>query len=157
MHHYFSHNIFKELSVNRVFIATVLAWVITQTIKVTSAVIRTKKFDFKWFIGTGGMPSSHAAGASALAVAAGIDLGFDSAIFALAFVFALVTMFDAQGVRRSAGKQAEILNKVMDDMYWKGRIEEKRLAELLGHTPFEVIIGSILGIAIALSCYAWWL
>jgi acid phosphatase family membrane protein YuiD len=155
MNPYFQHNLFKELAANRIFIATILAWIIVQTIKVLSASIITKKFDFRWFIGTGGMPSAHAAGATAMAIAAGLDLGFTSPIFTLAVVFALVTMFDAQGVRRSAGKQAEILNKIMDDMYWKGRIEEKRLAELLGHTPFEVIIGSLLGAAIALACYTW--
>jgi hypothetical protein len=66
-------------------------------------------------------------------------------------VFAIVTMFDAQGVRRSTGQQAEILNKIMDDIYWRGKIEESRLKELIGHTPVEVIVGSIFGILIALS------
>ncbi len=149
------HDLIKELLENRIFITTVIAWVVVQTIKVTTAAIIKKRFDFRWLIGTGGMPSAHAAGATAMAIAAGIDLGFNSPIFTLAIVFALVTMFDAQGVRRSAGKQAEILNKIMDDMYWKGRIEEKRLAEFLGHTPFQVIIGACFGVGIALSCYAW--
>ncbi len=127
------------------------AWFIAQTIKVILGVVREKRFNFRWFIGTGGMPSSHAAGVSALATTCGLNIGFDTVIFAMAVVFAIVTMFDAQGVRRSTGQQAEILNKIMDDIYWRGKIEESRLKELIGHTPIEVIIGSILGILIALA------
>ncbi|TAN62763.1 divergent PAP2 family protein [bacterium] len=136
---------------NRILSVTIVAWVFTQTIKVTLGVIREKKFNFRWFIGTGGMPSSHAAGATALALSSGLELGFSSPIFALAFVFAMVTMFDAQGVRRSAGKQAEILNKIIDDIHWRGKIKENKLKELLGHTPIQVIAGSIIGALIALA------
>ena len=136
---------------NRILSVTIVAWVFTQTIKVTLGVIREKKFNFRWFIGTGGMPSSHAAGATALALSSGLELGFSSPIFALAFVFAMVTMFDAQGVRRSAGKQAEILNKILDDIHWRGKIKENKLKELLGHTPIQVIAGSIIGALIALA------
>ena len=136
---------------NHILSVTIVAWVFTQTVKVTLGVIREKKFNFRWFIGTGGMPSSHAAGATALALSSGLELGFSSPVFALAFVFALVTMFDAQGVRRSAGKQAEILNKVMEDIYWQGRTKEGKLKELLGHTPIQVITGSVIGVLIALA------
>lgn len=138
---------------NRILSITIVAWVFTQTIKVTLGVIREKRFNFRWFIGTGGMPSSHAAGATALALSSGLELGFSSPIFALAFVFALVTMFDAQGVRRSAGKQAEILNKFLEDIYWQGNIKEGKLKELLGHTPIEVLAGSIIGSLIALALH----
>ena len=96
------------------------------------------------------MPSSHAAGATAMAISSGLELGFSSPIFAPAFVFAMVTMFDAQGVRRAAGEQAKILNKVIDDMYWQGKIGSGQLKELLGHTPVQVLIGSIIGALIAL-------
>ncbi len=141
---------FIEMCHNHVLIVTFFAWTIAQTIKVALGVLRTKRFDFRWFIGTGGMPSSHAAGSSALAVVVGLDYGFDSPLFALAAVFAVVTMFDAQGVRRSAGKQAAILNQMIDDIYWKGKIAEDRLKELIGHTPVEVFMGSIIGILLAL-------
>ncbi|HOX54289.1 MAG: divergent PAP2 family protein [Candidatus Omnitrophica bacterium] len=136
---------------NKILWITLSAWFIAQTIKVILGVVREKRFNFRWFIGTGGMPSSHAAGVSALATTCGLNIGFDTVIFAMAVVFAIVTMFDAQGVRRSTGQQAEILNKIMDDIYWRGKIEESRLKELIGHTPIEVIIGSILGILIALA------
>jgi acid phosphatase family membrane protein YuiD len=95
------------------------------------------------------MPSSHAAGASCLATAIGFEYGFNSVLFALSAVFAIVVMFDAQGVRRATGRQARILNKIMDDIYWQGRINENQLRELIGHTQIEVIVGFLIGIIIA--------
>lgn len=143
--------IFSQLAQNKILTATISAWLIAQTIKVTIGIARYRKLDFRWFVGTGGMPSSHTAGASCLATAIGLECGFNSVYFALAASFAIVVMFDAQGVRRSAGKQARILNKIMDDIYWQGRINENRLLELVGHTPVEVIGGFLLGIIIALA------
>jgi hypothetical protein len=99
------------------------------------------------------MPSSHAAGVTALATTIGLDYGFTSAYFAISAVFAMVTMFDAQGVRRATGVQASILNKIMDDIYWKGKIETQRLAELIGHSPFQVLVGFLLGLSLALILY----
>jgi hypothetical protein len=142
-------NLIAEVMKNKILMVTLSAWAIAQTIKVSIGVVREKKFDFRWFIGTGGMPSSHAAGASCLAAAIGLKYGFDGVYFALAAAFALVVMFDAQGVRRATGRQARVLNKMMDDIYWQGKTQESRLRELVGHTPIEVIIGSLLGILIA--------
>jgi len=142
--------IFTQIFKNKIFMTTLSAWIIAQAIKVTFGVVRQRRFDFRWFVGTGGMPSSHAAGASCLATAIGLECGFDSVYFALAALFALVVMFDAQGVRYASGKQARILNKVMEDIYWQGRIQEHRLRELVGHTPIEVIVGFLLGVTIAL-------
>jgi len=143
--------IFAQLYENKILMTTLSAWIIAQTIKVTIGIISQKKFDFRWFVGTGGMPSSHAAGATCLATAIGLDHGFQSVDFALAASFALVVMFDAQGVRRAAGRQARILNKMTEDIYWKGRINEHRLRELVGHTPTEVIMGGLLGVIIAMA------
>ena len=145
--------VFAEILHNKILVITMLVWFFAQAIKVLLGVFREKRLNFKWFIKTGGMPSSHAAGAAALATTCGLEYGFHSGIFALATVFALITMFDAQGVRRSTGQQAEILNKVMEDMYWKGRIESARLKELLGHTPTQVFVGAALGIVTALLIY----
>lgn len=142
--------IFVDIFKNKIFVTTILAWIVAQTIKVLIGVVRQKKFDFRWFVGTGGMPSSHAAGASCLAAAIGIEYGFDSVFFALAASFALVVMFDAQGVRRAAGRQAQLLNKITEDIYWQGKIKENRLRELIGHTPVEVIVGFLVGISVAL-------
>ncbi|MBL8012820.1 MAG: divergent PAP2 family protein [Candidatus Omnitrophica bacterium] len=144
---------FKDISHNKILVITLTVWFIAQTIKVVLGVIQEKRLKFRWFIGTGGMPSSHAAGVSALATTVGLEYGFRSGLFAVASVFALITMFDAQGVRRAAGLQAGVLNKIMEDMYWKGRIESNRLAELLGHSPFQVFVGLFLGLSLALMLY----
>jgi acid phosphatase family membrane protein YuiD len=146
--------LFLEISKNKILIVTLLGWIIAQTIKVIIGVVREKRFNFLWFIGTGGMPSSHASGASALATSIGMTHGFDSVYFALAAMFALVTMFDAQGVRRATGKQARILNMMMTDMHFKKKIQEERLRELIGHTPIEVFAGAILGALIAIVFFA---
>jgi uncharacterized protein len=143
--------IFGELWQNKIFLTTLSCWVIAQAIKVLIGTIRDKKVDFRWFVGTGGMPSSHTAGASCLSTAVGLEYGFDSVHFALAAAFTIVVMFDAQGVRRAAGRQAQILNLIMGDIYWRGKIQGGRLRELLGHTPIEVIAGFILGIIIAFA------
>lgn len=145
--------IFIEILRNKIFITTLSAWVTAQTIKVCMGIIIQKRFDFRWFVGTGGMPSSHATGASCLATAIGLEYGFDSVYFALAASFAIVVMFDAQGVRRASGRQARILNRIMDDIYWQGRIKENRLRELIGHTPIEVVAGFLLGTVIAFLFY----
>jgi len=141
--------IFLQIIKNKIFVTTLAAWLIAQTIKVTIGVIRQRRFDFRWFVGTGGMPSSHAAGATCLATSIGFEYGFNSVSFALAASFAIVVMFDAQGVRHATGKQARILNKILEDIYWQGKIQENRLRELVGHTPVEVIVGFLLGIIIA--------
>jgi acid phosphatase family membrane protein YuiD len=142
-------DILSEIFKNRILITTLSAWVIAQIIKVTIGVIKNRRFDFRWFVGTGGMPSSHTAGAAALATSIGLEEGVISVYFALAVTFAIVVMFDAQGVRRATGKQAHILNKILDDIYWQGRIQDDRLRELIGHTPVQVFAGMLLGMIIA--------
>lgn len=141
---------------NKVLLITLITWVFTQCVKVVNGYFHEKRFNFKWLIGTGGMPSSHAAGVAALATACGLETGFDSVLFGLAAVFALVTMFDAQGVRRQTGQQATILNKMLDEIYWEGKIEEENLKELIGHTPFQVFVGALLGCGMAMYLYHLW-
>jgi len=146
-------NFFQQVFNNTVLMTTILSWIVAQALKVIIGVIREKRFNFKWFIGTGGMPSSHVAGMMSLATSIGFVCGFYSYQFAIAIVMALVVTFDAQGVRRTVGRQAEILNKILDDIYWRGRVEEERLRELLGHTPIEVFVGAVIGILISVSFY----
>ncbi|MEI7998169.1 MAG: divergent PAP2 family protein [Candidatus Omnitrophota bacterium] len=147
------HSFDQEVWHNRIFLITLLVWALAQTTKVLIGVLKEKRFNFRWFIGTGGMPSSHAAGVTALATAVGLEHGFDSAFFAISATFAMVTMFDAQGVRRSTGQQATVLNKMMEDIYWKGQIEERRLIELVGHTPIQVLAGFLFGMFWTLLLY----
>lgn len=138
-----------ELLSNQVLGATLAAWVVAQSIKVVLSVRQKHRFDVRWFLGTGGMPSAHSAGVTALATAVGVRVGFETAIFAMALMFALVTMFDAQGVRRAAGRQAVALNKILDELYAGKQISEERVKELLGHTPVEVLVGAAVGCLVA--------
>ena len=142
-----------EFGKNYIFGTTVAAWLIAQSIKVILGVIRERRFNFRWFVGTGGMPSSHAAGVSALSTSIGVAYGFDSALFAVTLVFTLIILFDSQGVRFSTGKMAGVLNKMLDDIYWKKRLDDKQLKEFLGHTPIEVFAGIALGIVVSLLLY----
>ncbi|MFA5085706.1 MAG: divergent PAP2 family protein [Candidatus Omnitrophota bacterium] len=142
-----------EFSRNYIFGTTVAAWIIAQSIKVLLGVLRERRFNFRWFVGTGGMPSSHAAGVSALSTSIGVAYGFDSALFAVTLVFTLIVLFDSQGVRFSTGKMAGVLNKMLDDIYWKKRLDDKQLKEFLGHTPVEVFAGIALGIVVSLLLY----
>lgn len=129
-------------------IAGLAAAFFAQVIKFFIFTIRSRKINFKIFTTTGGMPSSHSAGVMGLSTSVGLIEGFDSVIFAVAIGYALVTMYDAAGVRRAAGKTAACLNRMMEDFY-KHNVQAigGKLKELLGHTPLEVIAGAIFGIA----------
>ena len=146
-------SILSQLGRNRIFISTVTAWVFAQFLKVVIGFRREKRFNFKWLIRSGGMPSSHVALSMCLTTSIGLYYGFDSGLFAMALGFAVITMFDAQGIRRHSGKQAEALNKILEDIYTHKGLQEARLKELVGHTPVEVYAGGALGILIAILFY----
>lgn len=125
--------------------AGIVAWAIAQVSKITLTLVFEKRFDVTRLVGTGGMPSSHTALVTALAASVGKYSGVGSPLFAVALVFSFVVMYDAAGIRRAAGKQAEILNYLIREH----KVPTKdTLKELLGHTPLEVFIGAILGIAV---------
>ena len=122
---------------------------IAQTIKFSLHLIFDKKIDFRLFTTTGGMPSAHTAGVISLSTTVGFICGFESVEFAIAIGYSLVVMYDAAGLRRATGRIAASLNKIRDDFYNQGQVPAERLKELLGHTPFEVFVGALLGIYIA--------
>jgi len=127
-----------------------LAWLTAQVLKVVFNIVSYGKLDLTRLMGSGGMPSSHTALVLALATSVGKDTGWDSVAFAVTAVIAAVVMYDAAGVRRAAGQQAEVLNQIISDIYRGTQISQERLKELIGHTPFEVLMGALLGIVIAL-------
>ena len=136
---------------NSVIFTCILAWFIAQALKVIITLVVDKRLDFRRLVGSGGFPSSHASLVTSLATSVGLISGFDSTDFAICTVVALVVMYDASGVRRAAGQQARILNKIIEE--WGKSdviVRDKRLKELLGHTPKEVFAGAVLGILIGL-------
>lgn len=127
-----------------------------QVLKFIIFTVKTRKINFKIFSTTGGMPSSHSAGVVGLSTAVGLLEGFNSVIFAVALSYALVTMYDAAGIRRNAGKTAACLNRMMEDFYnHDTSVMGERLKELLGHTPVEVIAGAVFGIIYAMYVHQW--
>ena len=137
--------------------ASELGWTLAQAIKFVRHYIRTRERDFRFFVSTGGMPSAHSALVSALATSVGIDHGVGSPLFAVTTVFALIVMFDAQGVRHAAGQQARLINEMVDELmqrhHWPRR---QKLAELLGHSRHEVFVGLVLGVACAFLMHWLW-
>lgn len=121
-------------------------WLGIQVFKVVWDLVATKEFNFKRIMGAGGMPSSHSAVVTSIATLIGKSEGLDSPIFALAVIFALVVMYDAAGVRRAAGKQAKLLNKIVNTPGLTTVQVQEKLVEVLGHSPVEVLVGAIIGI-----------
>ncbi len=145
----------NDLFHNPSFLAAFFGWLTAQTIKFTWNLVRNHKLDFSYIISTGGMPSAHCAAVSALAASVGITEGVGSTLFAVALAFALIVMFDAQSVRRAAGQQARILNKIVEELFKEHHLSKQKLAELLGHTRLEVLAGTLLGVAIAFIVHRW--
>ena len=125
-------------------------WFAIQTFKVIYDLVTTKKFNFKRIMGAGGMPSSHSAIVTGLATLIGKYEGVDTPIFALALIVAFVVMYDACGVRRAAGKQAALLNKIVETPGLSGVQVSERLVEVLGHTPVQVLVGALIGVIVGL-------
>lgn len=144
---------FNLLISNKAVVIPFLLWFAIQIFKTVTDLIRYKKFDVKRIMGAGGMPSSHTAVVCSVATCMGFEYGLDSGIFALSVAFAFIVMYDAAGVRRAAGKQAKILNKILQTPgLSKVEIQEK-LTEALGHTPIQVIVGAIIGILVPILMY----
>ena len=141
---------FPAILDNRILMIALFACLLAQLLKAIVAVVQHGKIDVRAMIGTGGMPSAHSALVTALAMGVGQTAGWASGEFAIAFCFAIIVMYDAAGVRQAAGKQARILNQILDELFHEHpTFNEDRLKELLGHTPVQVIAGSILGVVVS--------
>lgn len=137
------------LGSNIILMTALTAWFTAQILKTITSYWKHRKFQAERLVGAGGMPSSHTALVVSLTSAIGFHDGIDSPLFAVSVVLAGIVMYDAAGVRRAAGKQARVLNKLLQEIRTKHTVHDTRLKELLGHTPLEVLAGAVLGIAIA--------
>lgn len=143
---------FAELFSNRLLLSAVAAWFVAQTLKTIIYAVMNKTFDWRRIFGAGGMPSSHAATVCALTVSSAITLGPASFEFTISFILAVLVMHDARGVRRETGIQAEVLNKMLDRLQEGSEniFQDIELKELVGHTPFQVLMGAIIGIIVGI-------
>ena len=140
-----------ELLQNKIFVSAVIGWLVAQVLKTLIHFILTKKLVAERMVGSGGMPSSHSATVCALATATGIQYGGGGFEFAVTVMLAIIVMYDAMGVRRETGKQGQVLNEMLEVFTNMGKqiSAEAKLKEFVGHTPLQVLMGAILGIAIA--------
>lgn len=135
--------------------SALISWFMAQFLKMCIEIFnrkRLKKTDFvlRALFGTGGMPSSHSASITAVAISIGLKEGFDSSLFALAFIIVFIVIRDATGVRLSSGKQAETMNKMIDSMCSHNE-EIKKIKEIKGHTPLECFVGILIGLLVSLG------
>lgn len=145
----------KDFFTNYMLVSALVAWLIAQILKIfTGAYKNRKKSIVVILFSNGGMPSSHSAAVAALATAAGLYHGFGSSWFAVCGVLSIIVMIDASGVRYETGKQSKILNTITKELY-EGKMEEENTAlkEFIGHTPFQVVIGFLLGVAASVALY----
>lgn len=143
-------NNFTELIQNKYLYIPLLLWLFIQLFKVIYDLVTTKKFNFKRILGAGGMPSSHSAVVVSLATLIGKDVGVDTPLFAVSVILACIVMYDAAGIRRAAGKQAQLLNKLVETPGLTGVQVTERLVEVLGHTPTQVFVGALIGLVVGI-------
>lgn len=151
-------NSFTGIISNQILISAFISWFFAQFLKIIIELLKRKKYKTKEFIlralfGTGGMPSSHSASVTAIAVSTGIISGFDSPLFALAFIFVFIVIRDATGVRLSSGRQAEALNRVIDVVKKSETSELTKIKEVKGHTPLECFVGVLIGLLVSLGFF----
>ncbi|MGC7873547.1 divergent PAP2 family protein [Desulfosporosinus sp. SYSU MS00001] len=142
--------IFPGIFYNAILVSAVTAWLVAQLLKVVINLIVAGEFNLQLILSSGGFPSSHSATVSALALGIGKYYGWNSPIFAVSAVYGMVVLYDAAGVRRAAGKQAEVLNQLVERLSQGSDLAQDRLKELIGHTPLEVFGGVLVGIIVGL-------
>lgn len=140
-----------EIITNKALVIPAVAWVISQLLKVLVVLARERRLELRFLVGSGGMPSSHTALVCALATVVAMTQGFNSTVFAIVAILAMVVMYDAAGVRRAVGRQSAILNRIVKELLDRRPRDEveRDLREFIGHTPFQVIAGAVLGVFVA--------
>ncbi len=142
---------FYEIITNQALVVPVSAWTIAQLTKMSIALLQGKGLDFRYMVSSGGMPSAHSAVVTALATTVGMTQGIGSALFGATVILAMIVMYDAAGVRQSVSQQSVVLNRIVRELRLKHSITslEADMRELIGHTPFQVIVGAVSGLALA--------
>jgi acid phosphatase family membrane protein YuiD len=141
---------------NHVLIPALAAWALAQAIKVPLEYFSTRRWNWALLFSVGGMPSSHSALVTATAHSIGLHEGFNSPLFALSVTLAMIVIYDATGIRRQAGKHAEIINTMIEDLTLGHPLKSEQLREVLGHTPLQALAGTLLGLAIAQLFWMIW-
>ena len=141
---------------NHVLLTGLVGWILAQMLKIPIGFLRTRRWNWALFFGAGGMPSSHSALVTCTAMAAGLNNGFDSPVFGVATAIAMIVVYDATGIRRQAGMQAQKINILVEELLKGHPISEEHLREVLGHTPLEALGGVLLGLAVALGLWFVW-
>ena len=144
---------FDEILGNYALWIALCAWFVAQVLKIIIELLRKRRLNLRLIMSSGGMPSSHSSFVTAVTTVIGLTEGFDSPIFALGAIVSLIVMYDASGVRRAAGNQAKVINDILASIESSGVMLDKKLKEVLGHTPLEVAAGGTLGVVIALLLY----
>jgi acid phosphatase family membrane protein YuiD len=147
---------FGNLIQNHVLWTGLAGWFLAQALKIPVDCIRERRWNWALFFAAGGMPSSHSCLVTSTAMAVGLHYGFDNPLFAVAVALAMVVAYDATGVRRQAGMQAQKINVLVEELLKGHPINEKHLREVIGHTPLEALGGMLLGLAVAVSLWLWW-
>ena len=145
--------ILTSIVTTKIFDGTFAAWFFAQALKLIINLVLHHKLDFRLLVGTGGMPSSHTASVTALTTCVGLTVGFTDPVFMVALLYCVVVISDALGVRRAAGKQAKLLNMIVDELRHHKFHAEKRMKELLGHTPIEAAAGILIGLLFPIFFY----
>jgi acid phosphatase family membrane protein YuiD len=141
---------------NYVLIAALIAWGIAQVIKIPLEYLQTHHWNWALLISPGGMPSSHSALVVGITHGIGLSVGFGTPLFALAFAMSMIVIYDATGIRRQAGKHAELINAMINDLAAGNPLKEEQLREVLGHTPLEALGGILLGLVVAQITWMLW-
>jgi acid phosphatase family membrane protein YuiD len=146
----------EEISRNQVLIAGLISWFFGQFLKVPMEYLINRRINWGLWFSSGGMPSTHSSLMVSVTLSSGLNYGFDSAIFAVAFAISMIVVYDATGVRRQAGIHAQKINQLFEELLRGDKIEMDKLKEVLGHTPAQVLGGVILGVVVALTVWYLW-
>ncbi len=141
---------------NHVLLTGLAGWILAQVLKIPVDYFRERRWDWALFFAAGGMPSSHSALVTSTAVAVGLYYGFDSPLFGMAVALAMIVVYDATGIRRQAGMQAQKINVLVEELLQGHPISKEHLREVLGHTPLEALGGVLLGLVVALGLWFLW-